>query len=195
MRPLVFRPLTGVVVSVVFWIIAVMIVVSLLASGQTRGAQLWPIAPAAVAVAWLTWVLLWWPCVRIAGEGVLVRNPLRTVRIAWPELRDADSRGSLLLTTSAGTVTAWAVPPPYTSMRRRANDALRARSRVAPVRADVRDAPDDADVADTIRRIQSGRYLLPTTGAPYRGVSTRWNVAVIAVSVVVVAMAVVRLLV
>ena len=104
MRPLVLRPPSGITVTVVIWIIAAVILISLVVVGDGPGSELWFMAPVVAAVAWFTWVALWWPCVRIAGEGIEVRNPLRTVRVPWDEIEDVDSRGTLVITTRSGRV-------------------------------------------------------------------------------------------
>lgn len=187
-----FRPSSGVIVTVVIWVIAAVILGTLVLVGDGPGSELWPMVPAIGAVAWLTWVVLWWPCVRLAGEGVDVRNPFRTIRIPWSDIVDVDSRGTLVLTTPAGRVKAWAAPPAVSSFQRRADAVARARARIMPRPAPKKDV--EPDVAETIRRIQTGRYRLPTTGETYATVTVSWNVVVIVVSVVAVAAAIVGLL-
>lgn len=195
MRPLIFRPSSGVIVTVLVWVVAAVIIGSLVAVGSGPGAELWPIAPVAVAVAWLTWVLLWWPRVRLAGEGIEVRNPFRTTRIPWTDLDEVDARGTLVLSTPAGPVKAWAAPPAVNRLRRRADAIARIRGRGGQTTASARVRNDDPNVAEAIERSRDGRHRLPSTADPYPSVSTSWNIAVLIVSVVVVAVAVVRLFV
>lgn len=195
MKPLVLRPSSGIYVTVAIWVVGVVIVGTLVFVGDGPGSELWPIAPTIGAVAWITWVLLWWPCVRIAGEGVEVRNPLRTTRIPWSAISDLDSRGTLVITTPAGRVKAWAAPPPVGSQHRRAGILAAARARLRSASQAPKDDPmADPDVAELIRRIQTGRYRLPMTAEPYVDVTVSWNILVIAVSVVAVVGAVVVLL-
>src|SRR6478735_279547 len=132
----------------------------------------------------------WWLCVRIAGEGIEVRNPLRTVRVPWDEIEDVDSRGTLVITTRSGRVAAWAAPPNTRLGERRAEFVARARQwrnagYVAPNGARRPDAEPDA--AEIIRRVQAGRIRVATTGDAYEGVIRSWNFAVIVVSVVALA--------
>ena len=189
MRPIILRPSSGITVTVVIWVIAAIILISLLFVGDGPGSELWFIAPAVGTVGWLVWVALWWPSVRIAGEGIEVRNPLRTVRLPWDEVRDVDSRGSLVITTSAGPVSAWAAPPNTVLGDRRAEFVARARTwrsgreYQAP---DVSRRPSEPDAAEIIRRVQSGRTKVPQTGEPYAGMTTSWNFIVIAISVLLI---------
>lgn len=194
MKPLVLRPNSGIYVTVAIWVVAVVIVGTLVTVGDGPGSELWPLAPAIGAIAWVVWVLFWWPCVRLAGEGVEVRNPLRTVRIPWTDITDLDGRGTLVITTPSLKVKAWAAPPPVSSQHRRMGMFAAARARITSSNAPKNDPSADADVADVIRRIQSGRYRLPTTEAPYETVTMSWNLVIVAVTVVWVVAAVVVLL-
>lgn len=192
MKPLVLRPSSGIFVTIAIWVVGVVIVGTLVTVGDGPGSELWPIAPTIGAIAWVVWMLFWWPCVRLAGEGVEVRNPLRTVRIPWSAIEDLDSRGTLVITTTAGRVKAWAAPPPISSQHRRMTLLAAARARLT--RNSAKDDPSaDPDVADIIRRVQTGRYRLPMTEEPYETVATSWNVVVIAVTLVAVIGAVVVL--
>lgn len=186
MRPLILRPSSGIAVAIVIWVIAATILVSLTVVGDGPGAELWPVAPVVAAVAWFVWVALWWPRVRIAGEGLEVRNPFRTVQLPWDEVKDVDSRGTLVITTSAGRVTAWAAPPKNRAGERRTEFIARARqwrSTETPSRSAGR-SPSDPDAAEIIRRVQSGRTRVPMTAdEPYDSIVTSWNVIVIAVSI------------
>jgi hypothetical protein len=194
MKPLVLRPSSGIYVTVVIWVVAAIILGTLVAVGDGPGSELWPMAPAIGAIAWVVWMLFWWPCVRLAGEGVEVRNPLRTVRIPWGDIIDLDARGTLVITTPSQRVKAWAAPPAVGSQHRRMSALAAARARIMPRAIPKNDPSADADVADVIRRVQTGRYRLPTTEAPYETVTTSWNLIVIVVAVVAVVAAVVVLL-
>jgi hypothetical protein len=195
MKPLVLRPSSGIFVTVSIWVVGVVIIGTLVLVGDGPGSELWPMAPTVGAIAWLTWVLLWWPCVRVAGEGVEVRNPLRTVRIPWSSIVDLDSRGTLVIETPGRRVKAWAAPPAISSQHRRMSLFAAARARLRANSNAPKDDPSaDPDVADIIRRVQTGRYRLPMTEEPYETVTASWNILVIAVTLVAVVGAVVVLL-
>ncbi|MGN8246841.1 PH domain-containing protein [Cellulomonas soli] len=68
--------------------------------------------PWAVAVMVLAWMVFWLPRVDVDDQGVLVVNPLRTVRVPWGALIDVRTRYSLTLVTPTGQVRAWAAPGP-----------------------------------------------------------------------------------
>ena len=186
MRPLVFRPSSGIVVTVVVWLITAVVLLNLVLVGDGSGSEVRPLGAVLVAASWFTWVALWWPAVIVSAAGVVVRNPLRTTRIAWGELTDLDDRRSLVLSTSAGPVNAWAAPPPTPMQARR--DARLARRRSAGASdAEARDTQPRA--GDAIRRFRDGRYRLPAGDEAIVGVTTTWNVPVVATSIAIVAAA------
>lgn len=61
---------------------------------------------------WAGWVLLWRPSLAVGRQGVVVRNPLRTVTIPWPAVRSLDTRYALTFTTAARRWTSYAATAP-----------------------------------------------------------------------------------
>lgn len=105
-----YRPRTGAWWVGGVWALALGTTV---AYGVTSGVEAFVRAlPWAVAVSVLAWMVFWMPRVDVDGEGVLVVNPLRTVRVPWPALIDVRTRYSLTLVTPSGEVKAWAAPGP-----------------------------------------------------------------------------------
>ncbi|MGV8876567.1 MAG: PH domain-containing protein [Rhodoglobus sp.] len=105
--------------------------------GQWRAAlQLLPIF---ALVAVITWATFWRPAVIVTGSGVTVRNVLRSVTIAWPEIRRIDTKYALTLETTHGTVSAWAAPAPGRH------------SVLSAVRQDGTHLPESSYLAGTVR--------------------------------------------
>ena len=77
-------------------------------SASDRGALI--AAPAGIAVAVAGWRYALYPLVQATADVLVVRNPWRTYRIPWTEIRAvASGYSGLEITTRAGGVTAWAV--------------------------------------------------------------------------------------
>lgn len=68
---------------------------------------------AVLTVAWLAYaayVALWAPALVVDREGAEIRNPLRTVRVAWDALIHVDTRYSLTLFTPDRRWPVWCAP-------------------------------------------------------------------------------------
>jgi Bacterial PH domain len=64
------------------------------------------------------------PYVEVDDGGVVVRNPVQTVRVPWPAVQEVDGRYGLRLRTAYGKVTAWAAPAPVGRARARGEDSI-----------------------------------------------------------------------
>lgn len=185
MRPLVYRPATGIVLTLAIWLTASLILGSLIAVGDGAGSQLRPLASFALSASWFTWVLFWWPRLQITADGIEVRNPFRTTRIPWDELQSLDERGNLSLITAAGRVTAWAAPIASRRRERRMEATARMRSRFR-ILAEATSTDSEPEAAETIRRVLSGRYVLAHSSSPFPTTVKTTNAVVLAVSVIAV---------
>ena len=189
------RPITQALVghhgTVVIWVIAANILISLLFVGDGPGSRAVVHRARAVGtVGWLVWVACGGRTCASPARVIEVRNPLRTVRLPWDEVRDVDSRrfarhhdigrlGVGLGCAAEHPVRATAVPSTWPS----AHVAQRTR---VPGTGCVARGPPEPDAAEIIRRVQAGRTKVAETGEPYETVVTAWNFIVIAISVVLI---------
>lgn len=129
----------------------------------------------------------------VAGDDLVVRNPVRTTRIPWPEVVGAHpgENGLVIERTGGTTVEAWCVQTSRRDQQRgRAGRAeaigaeLRQRSRVAVAAAQplsFRPAePDDADLLTEIERTANEialAHVFPVADHPYPtdDVRRRWQ--------------------
>lgn len=105
------------------------------------------IVAALIAIAWLgygVYVALWAPALIVDRAGAEIRNPLRTVRVAWDALIHVDTRYSLTLFTPERRWPVWCAPQA---------GALSARRKARRVRDDNRDPRDPRNPLDAGMRI------------------------------------------
>ncbi|UNK46969.1 PH domain-containing protein [Arthrobacter sulfonylureivorans] len=105
----VFRPRSAIWFTGVVWaIVAVSLVSSVLTHGPDSLLGSWPL----LTVAYVTWWLAWYPAVVIGEDGVVLRNPVRTISVPWNALVTVDTKYALTLVTPRGKYSAWAAPAP-----------------------------------------------------------------------------------
>jgi hypothetical protein len=103
-----FRPRTSKTLAYIMWALAVIALVSSLASGAAGLLGI----PLALAVAFVGYWLFWFPKVMLDDGGVTLVNPVRIVSVPWPALVTVDTKFALKLVTPSGSYTAWAAPAP-----------------------------------------------------------------------------------
>jgi len=106
---------------------------------QGRWLDALQVAPVFGLLGLLTWAMFWRPNVRVTASGVTLRNVLRTIEVAWPEIRRIDTKYALTLETAHGTATAWAAPAP-------GRHAV-----FSAVRQDGKNLPESSYLAGTVR--------------------------------------------
>ncbi|MCU1412270.1 MAG: hypothetical protein JWR04_2977 [Rhodoglobus sp.] len=190
--PIVFRPWTGIAVTVLVGAVVVVSLAGLAIAGDFESLRRF--GPAFVALAVVTAALFVWPAVIVGPEGVVVRNPFRTAVVPWSRIDGMETRvGLKLLLLPSGSVSAWAAPAPSrrTSARllrysrltgsKGANDAL---DREALARVD---GPAGTVIRRELTRLERTPSAVSAPGVVVR----RANIPVIAVVVAVVVAAVV----
>ena len=177
----VIRPYTGVAVTILVAVVAVVSVALLVQAGDVDTARRF--GPPFITLAYLTWLLFWWPMVELAKDALVVRNPLRTFRMPWASVDEVENRFSLIVTAAGRSVTAWAAP----SARRRPSPGLLRRLRTLGGRPDADDST--ADLAAAVRR--QAEKVRGVAGPSSTGVVVRWNVIPAVVAVVLVAASIV----
>lgn len=174
--PIVFRPWTGIAVTVLVGVVVVVSLAGLALAGDLESLRRF--GPAFVALALATAALFWWPAV-IVGDEITVRNPFRTIVVPWNAVDGIETRfGLKLLLIPSGSVAAWAAPAPSrrtsAMLLRRAKETSSSRASEALMREGRERG--DGEAATYIRR------ELPKRSAGATGtVIRRWNVPVIAV--------------
>jgi len=103
-----FRPRTSKTLAYIMWAIAVIALVSSLASGAAGLLGI----PLALAVAFAGYWLFWFPKVMLDDDGVTLVNPVRTIAVPWAALVTVETKFALKLVTPARSYTAWAAPAP-----------------------------------------------------------------------------------
>ncbi|MDY0911137.1 PH domain-containing protein [Microbacterium sp. CFBP9034] len=192
-EPVTFRPRGG---QILAWVAIGICALGLVYIAVTDGVAslvvwAWPI----VLVAWLAWILYVRPYVRIHEGFIEIGNVFRTHRVPWGDVADVDSRYALTIHTTGGrSIRAWAAPAPGArqAMTTRRDEVAR-----TPGEGDTR-RPADAegtasgDATALVRRTleefrRRGGDTLPG------GTASTLNVAVIAMTAVLVAAAVLSL--
>lgn len=105
-----YRPRTSAWWLVAVWVLLVAATVSEVVAqgtGAVPGAVPWAVAGAVVA-----YLVFWRPRVVVDDDGVLVVNPVRTVRVPWAALIDVRTQYAFTVVTPHGLVRAWAAPGP-----------------------------------------------------------------------------------
>lgn len=106
--------------AIAIWLLAAFMLMSAVTSDDVRALALYP---ASALLALFAWAALWRPSVRVADEGVTLRNVTHTVTVPWDALIHVDTRYALTLHTPGGTFAAWAAPAPGFITAIRANRA------------------------------------------------------------------------
>jgi len=127
---------------------------------QGRWLETLQVAPVFGLVSLLTWAMFWRPAVIVTASGVDVRNVIRSVEVAWPEIRRIDTKYSLTLETAHGTVSAWAAPAPGRH------------SVFSAVRQDGRNLPESSYLAGTVR---PGDLITSDSGQAAYVIRSHWE--------------------
>lgn len=186
----VFRPRGSIFLAGLMWLVGAIFVAVGIASTREFSSL-----PVGLTVAFFGYWLFWYPVVQVGLDGVTVRNPMRTIAVAWPALVTVDTKYALTLVTENGKYTAWAAPAP---------SALESHLSKS---ADAKDLPANSyglggmlrpgDLKNTnsgaaaflVRSYweqlaEAGKLELPPQGAP--AVSVRFNTALVIAAVVLV---------
>lgn len=191
-QPVVIRPSFGRLLTVIVSAIAALVLVSTVVGGR---ADLLPTqAWGPLLLAYAAWLVFWAPRVRIATEGVEIRNVFRTHDISWPAIRRVDTKWALNITTAHERVTAWAAPAPgrhsnaYITTNEERNQPYLSAMMQDARRGDL-PRTDSGDAATVIRLRLADLAEAGHLGGPVeeeaRRVRTHWaEIAVLAVLVV-----------
>jgi hypothetical protein len=106
----VLRPTSGIVLTVVTGVLAVLGLSSFVVRGDGLGVLRYGLL--AVAVVYFAWLFFWYPRVTIDPSGVGVRNVLRTHHVTWPAITSVETKYALTIVTAHDKVVAWSAPAP-----------------------------------------------------------------------------------
>jgi len=104
----VFRPRSGLWLTVGVWALCVLDLVTLGVIGDWTG--LVRAVPVVALFGTAAWVLFWRPAVVIEPDAVVLVNPARDIRIPWSAIVDVQPSFSLVVRTTRGRYRAWAAP-------------------------------------------------------------------------------------
>ncbi|MEE1620414.1 PH domain-containing protein [Zafaria sp. Z1313] len=151
-----FRPHLSRILSVVLMAGCAVGAVAVLIGGGLRS---WPAALPLVVVAYVVWLLFWFPKVVVGGPGVTLVNPLQSLTVPWDAIIAVDTKYALTLVTPRARYTAWAAPAPgatssFRQMRRSAKAEERDGSgaRYSSVRPGDLPTSDSGVAAAAVRR-------------------------------------------
>jgi len=156
-QPAQFRPAFGRVLTIVVGIVALTGMVGLVIGDDLQSLLrfgAWFVLLVAVTIA-----LYWMPVVEVLEHEVLVRNPLSTWHVPWPEIQRIDTKWALTLYTRSVRIEAWAAP----SSGRYTVFTL---------------GPDDTKVSETARlagSIRPGDTLSSESGAAANHIRRHWE--------------------
>lgn len=171
------------IMAIVLGVLSILAVVAAATSGDLR---LLPAYPGAALLAFVAWVALWRPYVRVEGEGVTLRNVTHSVLVPWAALIQVETRYALTLRTPRHAFAAWAAPAPgfLTALRARRRDGNREAQAAGDSRLRVGDliGTESGDAALIVRErwralVESGAVLGGT--ADDITVHRRWDAVVI----------------
>ena len=77
-----------------------------------EGIAAFPLTAPLLLVAYLGWLLFWFPKVILNSVGVTLVNPLQTLMISWHSIILVEAKYAATILTPHGTYTAWAAPAP-----------------------------------------------------------------------------------
>lgn len=192
-EPVTFRPRGG---QILAWVAIAICALGLIFIAVSDGVPSlvvwgWPI----VLVAWLGWALYIRPYVQISEGFIEIGNVFRTHRVPWGDVEDVDSRFALTVHTTDGrSIRAWAAPAPG------------ARQALATHRDEVARTPGDSETrrpsdaegtpsgdATALVRRRLEQYRRSGGDTMAGGTVTTLNIAMIAVTAVLVAASVLAL--
>lgn len=104
-----FRPRSSQAVAVAVIILGVGGSIATLAS---EGLAMLPMTAPLLLVAYLGWLLFWFPRVQLDSNGVRLVNPLQTLDISWHSIILVEAKYAATIVTPHGRYTAWAAPAP-----------------------------------------------------------------------------------
>ena len=108
-QEVLYRPAFGRTLAVVTVVVCAFGVVALFWGDAASAIRyVWPI----ILIAVVAWALFWRPSLRMQEHGVTVENVFRTYFIPWPSIQSIDTRYSLTIHTSRGSIPVWATPAP-----------------------------------------------------------------------------------
>ncbi|WP_150308290.1 PH domain-containing protein [Planctomonas psychrotolerans] len=151
------RPSFGRILTILVALISAAALGSLFFAG---GADALRVAAFPLLLAYAAWLTLWQPHVRIAHDGVTLRNVFTSVRVPWAAIQRIDTQWALTLFTADGKHVAWAAPAP----------GRHAASRFGP--NDVRNLPASAYEGSTVR---PGDLPRSDSGDAATIIRTRWE--------------------
>lgn len=77
-----------------------------------EGVEALPLTVPLILVAYLGWLLFWFPKVMLDSDGVTLVNPLQTLKISWHSIIFVEAKYAATILTPHGKYTAWAAPAP-----------------------------------------------------------------------------------
>lgn len=114
------------VMAVVIWAVVALVAISLFL--VPAGPHLFYLVPDAL-IALFAWEVLWVPVIEIDDQGVVLKNPLRSISVPWAALVHVDTKYALTLYTPGHKYAAWAAPAPGRGETFRANKSDRSLGR------------------------------------------------------------------
>ena len=192
-HPVTFRPRGGLILAVIALVICAIGLIGLTLAEGAEGllAWFWPIA----AFAWGVWLLYINPCVTVTEGFVEIRNILRTHRVPWGDVEDIESRYALTVMTRDGRrIRAWAAPAPGArhALATRRDEVSRTPGESDTRRPSDAEGTESGDATTLVRRHLTAYLRAGGPGLP-GGTTSTWNLWLLAVTVAVVAAALVSL--
>jgi hypothetical protein len=187
----VLRPTSGIVLTVVTGVLAVLGLSSFVVRGDGLGVLRYGLL--AVAVVYLAWLFFWYPRVTIDPSGVGVRNVLRTHHVTWPAIRSVETKYALTIVTAHDKVVAWSAPAPsrYAALNNTGADVRGTYARDNASSVAVGDVPrsESGNAALHVRRTwtrlrDAGHLASGAIEGPE--IRRNWNTGVIALSATLV---------
>lgn len=143
--------------AIACWALVAVIGVLVALQSEPRGA-----IAATIVGLWLAYavlVALWSPALEVDDRGARIRNPLRTIEIAWDALIHVDTKYALTLFTPGRSWPVWVAPQPGALAARRAARRARDDDRSNPrspldtgVRVGDLPGTESGDAAALVRR-------------------------------------------
>ena len=177
---IVFRPWTGVVLTLLVGVVVVVSLGSLVIDGDVESLRRF--GPAFLTLGFGAWMLFWRPAVVTDDGAVTVLNPLSTTVVPWERIDDIETRfGLRILLRPSGKVSAWGAP----AASRRASAKLLRLSRETASAAGAavlqREAQEhEGEAATMIRRELTKRARMPAAVTTPAEVVTRPAIPIIA---------------
>jgi len=176
-RTVVLRTVMSAALAVIGWLLCGFFIVNLLLTG-TPGVVL-QFLPWLLLVAWGLYVLLWRPRLVIRADRLDVANLFRDHVIPFEDLLAVRVLQSVSFDTTAGRIPSWGAPGAGKLGPRMGSSA--ASGRVMLVPATQERIERSLQAWETARTDDGGQGA--ASAGPARGVSSRWNVPIAVVSV------------